>query len=171
MHHPLCLWLRIHGPCKALWGHTVLGVLLVTPRPHDHWLCFNFKTFFIFNITHYPSNRSFPPRPHLPKRTWEMKVKPGSFSGCFTVNLKSVVGFEVTRRHLAQDREHVQEVVQRHVPLSVLRENLGDPLAERIVLHSGTYAKTEVCLYSSALPTVRLWCGFRCKCWIFIWIE
>lgn len=65
-----------------------------------------------------------------------MDLKFCSFCGYFTVNFKSVVGFEVTWRHLTQDGEHVQEVVQRHVPLSVLREDLGDPLAKWIVLHS-----------------------------------
>lgn len=67
-----------------------------------------------------------------------MDLKLCSFCGYFTVNFKGVVGFEVTWRHLTQDGEHVQEVVQRHVPLAVLREDLSDPLAKWIVLHSRT---------------------------------
>lgn len=55
----------------------------------------------------------------------------------FTVDFKGVVGLKVPWSHLAQDWEHVQKVVQRHVALSVLREHLSDPLAKRIVLQPG----------------------------------
>lgn len=52
----------------------------------------------------------------------------------FTVNFESIVGLEVTGSHLTENRKHVQEVVQGHVSLSVLRENLCDPLAKWVVL-------------------------------------
>lgn len=52
----------------------------------------------------------------------------------FTINFESIVGLEVTRSHLTQNWKHVQEVVQRHVPLSVLWKDLSDPLAKRVIL-------------------------------------
>lgn len=55
----------------------------------------------------------------------------------FTIDFKGIVGLKVPWSHLTQDGEHVQEVVQRHVALSVLGEDLSDPLAKGVVLQGG----------------------------------
>lgn len=125
--------------------------------PWDRMLTFSIALLFylrmcwFFSIaTYFNRKLGFPL--HLPlTHAIISDLKLCSFCGYFTINFKSVVGFEVTWRHLTQDGEHVQEIVQRHVPLSVLREDLGDPLAKWIVLHSGT----EPVFWS---------CCFRCNC-------
>lgn len=82
-----------------------------------------------------------------------------------TINFESVVRLEVTRRHLTQDREHVQEVIQCHVSLSVLWENLSDPLTERVVLDRGdTTASITAWLKNSSCRRMN------CHCWIW-WLP
>lgn len=51
-----------------------------------------------------------------------------------TIDFKSIVSFEVTGSHFAHHRKHIQEVVQGHVAIPILGEDLGDPLAEWVVL-------------------------------------
>lgn len=55
-----------------------------------------------------------------------------------TINFKSVVGFEVAGSHFTHHRKHVQEVVQGHVAIPILGEDLGNPLTERVVLETGS---------------------------------
>lgn len=59
-----------------------------------------------------------------------------------TINFKSIVGFEIAGSHFAHHGKHVQKVVQGHVPIPVLREHLGNPLAERVVLGTGSREAT-----------------------------
>ena len=60
-----------------------------------------------------------------------------------TINFKSVVGFEVTGSHFTHHRKHVQEVVQGHVAIPILGEDLGDPLTEGVVLETGNPSLTR----------------------------
>lgn len=90
----------------------------------------------------------------------------------FTIDFKSIVGLKVPWSHLTQDWEHVQEVVQRHVALSVLREHLGDPLAKGIVLQRGHQASRALPNTQWSVATNCLWrpswaCGsahLQCFC-------
>lgn len=55
-----------------------------------------------------------------------------------TINFKSIVGFEVPGSHFTHHGKHVQEVIQAHVSIPILREDLGNPFTERVVLETGS---------------------------------
>ena len=60
-----------------------------------------------------------------------------------TINFKSIVGFEITGSHFTHHRKHVQEVVQGHMAIPILGEDLGDPLTEGVVLETGNPSLTR----------------------------
>lgn len=54
-----------------------------------------------------------------------------------TIDFESIEGLEVTGSHFTHHRKHIQKVVQGHVAIPILGEDLGNPQAERVVLGTG----------------------------------
>lgn len=57
---------------------------------------------------------------------------------CFTVYLKSVEYFNVARCLLAENRQEVEEILEREVATVVARKHLADASSERIFLWGQT---------------------------------
>ena len=69
-----------------------------------------------------------------------------------TVDLEGVACLEVSRRRLAEDGEHAQEVVERQVAAAVLREHFADAPPEGVLLKLG-HAHEDL---HGQLPTDRV---------------